>query len=231
MSEPRAIWTVEVGEYDQSYVAAAFTTKELADQYAEGVDGHVEELTLHGRPIPKVTSWTRIAEVYPDGTVERGERDYEVDAPGPATDEPEILEDDEDNKPFDGHLQGHCGYHIYVNGIDLAAVEAEFERQIDWAIEQANGTCPGCGRTGNYKTDFGLDYEPITVHLVGGPFSGETQVEQSAAGYGPMPSGLIRLHGTLPDNLMDTYYGPIEYDEETHRWVRHHVSTKPVESR
>lgn len=78
---------------------------------------------------------------------------------------------------------------------------------------------------------FGIEYEPITVTLVGGPFDGEKEEGQKLPGFDPSPDLRIRIHGRLSEDLMDTSYGPIKYEEEMHRWVRHHLRSRPIKEK
>lgn len=81
--------------------------------------------------------WTMIAEVYPDGTVERSIGEHH--AHGYITIEP--LSDGDNNWFRNTHLQGHCGDHVYVSGTDKALVSAAFEQRISEAVGRQTGTC------------------------------------------------------------------------------------------
>ncbi len=221
------IWLVECGEYEQSFVAAAFRDEHVAEAYAEANGGTVEEVDLWDRLPTVVPLHVRIAEVYPDKTVKRHSRTEDWDEPGPKG-----LESD--GPPFDGHMQTHCGFHIYVSGGDVAKVEAAFEQQIAETLQRCDGACPGCGRTERFLTNW-LDppTQAVDVRLVGGPFDGEVvstpfaeSINDPADLHVPI-DGLICLHGTVPDGFTDTYYGTIK--KEGDGYVRHHVRSKPVE--
>lgn len=212
--EKQTVWLVEKGEYEQSYVAQGFTTEELAREYA-GDDGYVFSVDVWSRPPDKVPLWVRIAHVYPDGEVQRGARTEDWDEPGPdplSTDSP----------PFDGHMQGHCGWHVYVSGADQALVDAEFERQIAEAVGRGDGTCARCGRTENYLRNF-YDTEPVEVTLVGGPRDGDIHTEQKPKTMQP-GDDLCYWGGYLLcasfDGETTTNYGYKTPTWDGERWVR-----------
>jgi hypothetical protein len=222
------VWLVECGEYEQSFVAAAFRDEDVAEEYAAANEGTVESVEVWDRLPAKMPLHVRIAEVYPDKEVKRYSRTEEWDEPGPKP-----LESD-GQQLFDGHMQTHCGFHIYVSGGDEARIEAVFERKITEALERCDGTCPGCGRTDRFLVHW-LDppTHEVDVRLVGGPFDGEIETTSFAEGINDPTDlhvpvdGLVRLHGTVPDGLTGTSYGTIK--KEGDEYVRHHIRSQPVE--
>ncbi len=150
---PAVVWGVEVGEYENTHVVVVFTTEELANEYAAQNGGDVLELSLFDRPVVKVPYWHYGAEVYPDGTVRRFAQRHESNEPGmEPVDRAERLHDRPE--PWDGHTQGHCGYHVSVFGSDKSLVEQARERWVAKYLKLCNGKCPGCGRQGPYQTDW-----------------------------------------------------------------------------
>jgi hypothetical protein len=231
MSEP--IWLVEVGEYEQAYVAHAFTTEALAEQYAAANDGHAYEVELRDQPVGKVPYYHAGAEVFPDGEVRRWFEEHEEDAPGmEAVDKADRLHGRDD--PWDGHSQGHCGFHVSVFGADAGLVKQAREEWVEHYLPMCDGRCRGCGKTEKYTRNFEPDTETIVVHYVGGPHAGETEDVEApiygSLGLRPPINGLLVMHGTLPDGMNQSWYGPIKWDEETSRWVRVCSSTKPIET-
>lgn len=223
----RTIWLVEHGEYEQTYIAAAFETEELANEYVEKrSDGYVSEVELHDSAVGQVPLWARIAEVYPDGTVEEASRTEQWDAPGPPA-----LSDS--GRVFGGHAQSHCGFHVYVSGGDRNLVEETFQRRVQEALAKVDGTCSECGRTGPRWYKGMGSTEPVKVALVGGPKNGEVHDEQMpmmscpdsddwAFGWG----GVLCCFSLTLEDGKDTSasynYGSVKKDGD--RWVRHFLS-------
>lgn len=218
------IWLVEHGDYEQASIAAAFTNEAAANEYAERTDGRVYETELHDEAIPPAPYWHFGASVLPDGRVERWDLQHEGDRGGMEPVDDHLNARDE---PWDGHTQGHCGYHVSVFGSDRERTREAAEKAIARYVELCDGTCHGCGKTGPPWMERFQDLRTIDVVLVGGPMDGETQQHVCDTRWDPTPDGLILLHGTAPDGMTQSYYGPIKRDGE--RWVRPHISTRPVE--
>ncbi|HEX5592010.1 MAG TPA: hypothetical protein VFX35_01540 [Solirubrobacterales bacterium] len=228
----RTIWLVERGDYEQTYIAAAFTSEGVANRYAKDRGGDVIEIELHDELKPQVPYWHFGAEVYPDGKVNRWDQEHladDVDFCGPV-DRAERLH----AEGWGGHTQGHCGFHISVHGADKQLTEQAREDWVRDYLDRVDGRCPGCGRTKRFVTNWmNPPSQEVPVRLVGGPFDGDivpTAFPESS--FDPTElhvpiDGLIRLHGSLPDGLTDTYYGPIK--QESDEYVRHHVRSRPVE--
>lgn len=232
----KTIWVVERGEYDQTFIAAAFATEATANEYvADRGDGYVTAVELHSQVEPQATYWGVGAEVYPDGTVNRWEKEYKADNTDfcGSVDQAERLHE----PPWDGHTQGHCGFHVSVHGADHELTRRTRDAWVKKYLPHCDGRCRGCGRTENYvRSFFPGPQREVPVRLVGGPFDSEVIptlfYEDAYDVNGPIQEptdGLIRLHGTIPDALTDTYYGPIE--REGDEWIRHHVHTRPVEKK
>lgn len=151
MSE-RVVWGVtgyDIGGNVGYVVYALFTAEREARRYAaENDEYNVEEFTLYEQAPESYTYWHRGAAVYPDGMAKDWTREHSAQPPGVM----EAVDDHMD--PWDGHTQGHCGLHISIFGTDLGAVEAAFQRQLEKAKERSTGTCPTCGRSSDFKTDF-----------------------------------------------------------------------------
>ena len=101
-----------------------------------------------------VNLYIRIAEVYPDKSVKRSRFTETIDAS-----DAEPIHRSDDLRA--DHLQGHCGFHVYVSGSNLDLVNQRFREQIARAQELSDGKCPQCKRTGPYKTDWDFDPEEI----------------------------------------------------------------------
>ena len=156
----QSVWLVWEGEgYGTDYISAIFTSEALARDYAErrGLDAEsVQEEPVFDRPRAINTLHVRIAEVFPDGKVKRYRRQEKWPEPGP-----DPIEGEDKDPFFDGHMQGHCGYHVSVSGADAGRVQEEFNRRIRLARESCTGACPRCGRTSDYKVDF-WDGKPLS---------------------------------------------------------------------
>lgn len=147
------IWGVtsyDLGGNAGYQVEGLFTTREAAEQFASyrPDDYEVEEFPLFEEAPPRWTYYTAITHVYPDGTMERGSFDEHTADGLPV----EIAS----ANLFDGHLQGHCGMHIYVSGRDRARVHATYRKLVAKAKREATGTC-SCGRTELFQRDFWND--------------------------------------------------------------------------
>jgi len=117
-------------------VHCLFTTEAEAQKYAsQDSEYEVEEFTLYDQAPEPYTYWERIAEVYPDRHVEESTRETQAHPPYVM---PPL---DDDIGPHDGHMQGHCGEHVYVSGTDRVLVEQSFQRQVAEAIARQDGIC------------------------------------------------------------------------------------------
>ncbi len=239
----RRIWLVETGEYEMAGVGIAFETEELANEYVRSRgEGHVYDVPIHDTVEAQVPYWHFGADVYPDGQVTRWGRKHKADPgvidpvdPGPSGRDGNL------EPPWDGHTQSHCGYHVSVFGTDREAARAERERQVEHYLALANGTCPGCGRTGEpwYR---GMDStELVEVVLVGGPSDGQVLEERMPMrshpnsewgrdfGWGGwlvgMSSSTRCVDGEWVVDGGENYsYGQVERDGE--RWVRRVIKPK-----
>jgi hypothetical protein len=147
----KTIWLVERGEYEQTYIAAAFTSEDAASRYVnDRGDGYVVTVELHEDVKPQESYWHFGAEVYPDGKVNRWESKGladDIDFCGPV-DRAERLHEG----GWDGHTQGHCGYHVSVHGADRQLAEEAREHWVRDYLTRIDGQCPGCGRTERFVT-------------------------------------------------------------------------------
>lgn len=224
-------------DYNDSTIAAAFTHRELAEQYVNERDDYsdadIEELELLDAPVGRRPYYHYGASVFPDKTVECWDQTHE-------SDDTDWLEDADDHlndraEPWDGHTQGHCGFHVSVFGRDREATEAARDKAVERYLPLCTGTC-SCGRTERYVRSF--DKPPtqtVPVRLIGGDRDGEvvpTEFRENPYDASeparPPIDGLMLLHGTLPGGMSQSYYGPIK--QQGDEWVRH-GSTKPVEVR
>ncbi len=143
------------------------------------------ECSQRAVPVTEHVCWHVGATVFPDGSVERWESqglataDVAVDA--------HLNEQDD---AWDGHTQGHCGFHISIHGSDKKAALTARQRAIKRYKPLCNGTC-SCGLTENYIRDFG-DEEEVDVVFVGGPDDGRVQREKRHKESPPKP-GLPRF--------------------------------------
>lgn len=150
MAKPRKIWGVtsyDLGGNSGYVVQALFTTREAAETFAayRPEDYEVEEFALFDQAPPQWHYYTAITHVYPDGTMERGSFDKHTAEGLPVAIASADL--------FDGHMQGHCGVHIYVSGRDKDRVRATYKKLVAKAKREATGVC-SCGRTELWKRDW-----------------------------------------------------------------------------
>ena len=146
----KTIWGVtsyDLGGNAGYVVEGLFTTREAAEAFqAYRPDYYeVEKFMLFDEAPPQWSYYTAITHVYPDGTMERGWFDEHTADGLPVAIASADL--------FDGHLQGHCGVHIYVSGRDKDRVRATYRKLVAKAKRDATGTC-SCGRTELWKRDF-----------------------------------------------------------------------------
>lgn len=143
------IWIVERGEYEQTYVAAAFTSEAQAKLYVadRGADCYVSNCLLHDVVAEQVPYWHFGASVFPNGEVERWNKEGKSDEAMEPVDNADRL------FPWDGHTQGHCGFHVSVFGSDREKTEAAREKWIGRYQPHCTGTCQTCGRTERYVRD------------------------------------------------------------------------------
>lgn len=223
--KPQDIWIVGADEYDHPYVPAAFTSEKLAEEYARANGGYVEHVPLYDRPVLKVPYYQYGADVYPDGTVERWQQEHESDEPGMEPVEPAEHLHEKASGPWDGHMQGHCGYHVSVFGSDRELTREACEHWVAKYLKLCNGVCPGCGRTEDYTTDFWHE-DLVNVVLKGGPLHGQVREETTLRGQDPGPSSLVHLHGTMGQQFNSFYSSP-EWDVDL-GWVRPYNGTREV---
>lgn len=146
----RAVWVVKSYDRDSGdLVEGLFTTEAAAEAFkAYRPDRYeVEEFPLFDTAPAQWTYHTAITHVYPDGTMKRGSFE-EHTAEGLPSFAPL-----EDADLFNGHMQSHCGVHIYVCGTDKDLVRKEYRRLVSRAKREATGTC-SCGRTELFQRDW-----------------------------------------------------------------------------
>lgn len=146
----RRIWGVtsyDLGGNAGYVIEGLFTSREAAEAFKayRPDDYEVEEFPLFDEAPPQWKYYTAITHVYPDGTMERGSFDEHTADGLPCSIASADL--------FDGHLQGHCGVHIYVSGRDKDRVRTTYRKLVAKAKREATGTC-SCGRTELWKRGF-----------------------------------------------------------------------------
>lgn len=146
----KTIWGVtsfDLGGNSGYVVEGIFTSKEAADAFAAYRPGdyEVEEFPLFDAAPPQWSYFTAITHVYPDGTMERGSfAEHTAEGLPVAIASADL---------FDGHMQGHCGVHIYVSGRDKAKVRVTYRKLVAKAKREATGTC-SCGRIELFQRDW-----------------------------------------------------------------------------
>lgn len=118
-------------------VHALFTTKKAAKAYRDQCNANpdyndrpeeacdVEEFSLYTGPPQSSVYWHRGAHVYPDGFVEDWAQEHQSDGHHGTMDDA-----DDHMEPWDGHTQGHCGWHISIFGSNREAIETAYQKQL-----------------------------------------------------------------------------------------------------
>jgi hypothetical protein len=151
LTEATTIWGVtsyDLGGNAGFVVEALFTSRAAAEEFAayRPDDYDVEEFDLYDRAPAQWHYYTAIASIFPDGTYEEHFDTHTAEG------RPCIKPLDERDL-FDGHMQSHCGLHLYVSGTDKARVSAAFAKKLKRGIEASTGTC-SCGRTELFQRGF-----------------------------------------------------------------------------
>lgn len=150
MTPVSTVWLVssyDLGGNTGYVIEGIFSNQEAAEAFkAYRPDEYeIEEHPLRDAAQPQWKYYSAITHVYPDGTMERGAFDEHIAEGDPV--------DIDSADVFDGHMQSHCGVHIYVCGRDEKEVRSTYRRLVAQAKREATGTC-SCGRTELWQRDW-----------------------------------------------------------------------------
>lgn len=140
MSEPKKVWAVESGEYEQRGVDAIFATPELAEAHAKerGQDSFVEEYWMYDEAPRRLTLHERRGRVWPCGRVrDEGVRAHKwweyISSIDDGLAKPLMQNDSFPNLWRDGTT------YIVVNGTDEESVEEAYRQRVAAALVETTG--------------------------------------------------------------------------------------------